>query len=73
MDYSSVFIRRAAEAAQARRPGEEWSSLPIGQRVLLIYREMQRADAANTETALFETEPRSPIAVFPEGLRTFPG
>jgi hypothetical protein len=46
MDYSPAFIVRAAQAAQDERRADDWARLPIGERVLLIYRQMQRLDAA---------------------------
>ncbi|MBS0560152.1 MAG: hypothetical protein JSR21_08865 [Proteobacteria bacterium] len=46
MDYSTAFIVRAAQAAQDERRADDWARLPIGERVLLIYRQMQRLDAA---------------------------
>jgi hypothetical protein len=42
MDYSSDFILRAVQAAQGRVPGRPWADRPIGERVTLIYKEMQR-------------------------------
>jgi hypothetical protein len=48
MNYSELFIRRAAMAAHVRRGAEDWASLPIGERVTLIYREMRRLDAGSS-------------------------
>jgi len=66
MDYSTAFIVRAVWAAQAERQAAHWASLPIGERVLLIYRQMQRLDAAGSPADAGLPEPRAPALLLPE-------
>jgi len=47
MNDSELFIRHAALAARNRRGATDWASLPIGERVTLIYREMRRTSPAD--------------------------
>jgi hypothetical protein len=63
MDYSAEFIQRAAQAAQHHRPGQDWMSLPIGERVVLIYREMQRVYAAEGAVARLSLADEQPLPI----------